>query len=1016
MFDAAFAHLKPFRPQDLEGAPLLHTPSSGIYLREHVAKSFDETLTGRVLEEGDILDAEKAEGTYDPNFLSQQEARDMFGTFPNMPPVRHAHAMSEADWKSSPFYRKEIIYRPDMTSTRARIMAENFDERRYRDALIANGDEIYGLGMKALSFGATLVGSLPDPVNLLPLGGGMNAAAQAGKAGIRAAAKAGAKAGVVEGAAGAALSDAIVFPDLRARGEDLGFVDFLLDTAFGGALGAGLGVLGGGLHGYMGKRRAEAQALLAERALFRHAELLRKTDARKKERLAVEVEFGALDNNFLNSGWHAFEDNPDDFFLTRAGKEGGPGRPLITQAETFLGLIDDADADIAQSQRWRDWTFEFRNQLKEAGFHEQDAEGISELLGAHAEVMAPMFGMEPGAWLERRLAGFRSMNQEEFNAARAAFLYDASEHEAAELRRIKSEWRRTSNAKSERIVRLDEYSDDIPMIDKVNQKISSISGKNIEKLHIHDIQSIVNGFNAKNASQTNIVQSEIDLPENLQRYGKNAVAMYDPPTNTVWIIADKINGPEHLAQVWAHEQIVHHGLRGLYDVKERAALMDDLWGKIGGAENSVAREVAKKYGFDIGTDQGRRLVMEETLAYLAEKRQGGQSLTKQEAGLWQKIVEALRHAFNALVGRTDADALLKTEDIDALLSRLGRYVLDGEKSIEGDGRVLFQPGDTAGARGAITFRPEDGQALISLFKGKADISTVIHEGAGHFFLENLHEAARLPNAPAWVRDGWRDVAKAIGADIDPAKTIGTEAHEKFARMAVDYFRRGEAPSIALISVFQRFARWLTSIYRALTRRGDFEDIAPEVKRVMDHLLVAEDQLRAREINLRVIRTRNDEADLLRAGLPGREKRDVMRAQEKALADMAAGQPVDVGPILRDSPVMQKTRALQREFTDSEARDTSDRTTPEPDYTVERQDDFPPAPEVKNDKDAEMADMEAEAAVDADIEARLADLEAQGKLDSEDAALLAETADQATRAERYGELGQSVLECVMEVVE
>ncbi|MGE9985366.1 hypothetical protein, partial [Desulfovibrio sp. SGI.169] len=442
VFESAFINRPVFDPRNLAGAPLLQEPTRGEYLGAHTAKAFDETLTGRVMEEDAILEAEKSEGTYDPDYLPQQEARDMFGTFPDTPGVRHAHAMSEEAWKASPFYRKEIAYRPDMTRTRARIMAENFDERRYREALIANGDEVYGLGMKALSFGATLLGSLPDPVNALPLGGGMHAASIAGKTGIKTAVKSGAKAGVVEGAAGAALSDAIVFPDLRARGEDLGFTDFLLDMAFGAALGGGLGALGGGIHGYLGNRRIEAQDRLARQARLRHEELLREADEREKARLAVESEYGSLDNDFLNSGWHAFEETPDDFFLSGFGKEGGPGRPLITRAETFLGLVDDADMDIARRQRWRDWTGEFREQLKGAGFSVQDAEAVSDVLGAHAEVMAPMFGMEPGAWLESRLAGFRDMSPDEFESVRAAFLYDAPGREAMDLRQIESEGRR----------------------------------------------------------------------------------------------------------------------------------------------------------------------------------------------------------------------------------------------------------------------------------------------------------------------------------------------------------------------------------------------------------------------------------------------------------------------------------------------------------------------------------------------------------------------------------------------
>lgn len=226
VFESAFINRPGFDPHSLLGAPLLLTPTRGDYLGEHTAKAFDEILPGRVLEENAILEAEKSEGTYDPDYLPQQEARDMFGTFPDTPKVRHSHAMSEEDWKASPFYRKEIEYRPDMTRTRARIMAENFDERRYRDALIANGDEVYGPVMKALSFGATLLGSLPDPVNVLPLGGGMRAASLAGKTGLKAAVKAGAKAGVVEGAAGAALSDAIVFPTFVRAVKTWAFLTF----------------------------------------------------------------------------------------------------------------------------------------------------------------------------------------------------------------------------------------------------------------------------------------------------------------------------------------------------------------------------------------------------------------------------------------------------------------------------------------------------------------------------------------------------------------------------------------------------------------------------------------------------------------------------------------------------------------------------------------------------------------------------------------------------------------------
>lgn len=100
-----------------------------------------------------------------------------------------------------------------------------------------------------------MLGGLPDPVNLIPFGGGLAAAGKTANAGLRTALLAGARAGAVEGAAGALATDAIVFPSLSARGEDLGFSDLSLDAAMGAALGGLLGAAGAGLHRYLSGRR-----------------------------------------------------------------------------------------------------------------------------------------------------------------------------------------------------------------------------------------------------------------------------------------------------------------------------------------------------------------------------------------------------------------------------------------------------------------------------------------------------------------------------------------------------------------------------------------------------------------------------------------------------------------------------------------------------------------------------------------------------------------------------------------
>lgn len=115
------------------------------------------------------------------------------------------------------------------------------------------------------------------------------------------------------------------------------------------------------------------------------------------------------------------------------------------------------------------------------------------------------------------------------------------------------------------------------------------------------------------------------------------------------------------------------------------------------------------------------------------------------------------------------------------------------------------------ARGAYLRNAGDGQSLIAMFQGKADISTVIHEGAGHFFLENLREAAQLQNAPAWVRDGWQDVARAIGADVNPSVPVGTDAHELFARMATDAALYQTSSHLIFLATVRQYKKHMSSL-------------------------------------------------------------------------------------------------------------------------------------------------------------------------------------------------------------
>ncbi len=222
-------------PRDLARAAVEAAPGTGAWLKAQVEQGFDRTTTGRVMEEYAIMEAEKEEGVWDEAYARGQATREFTGPFAGLEPPAHKHAMSEEEWKNSPWHIPTAKYRPDMTRTRARIMKENYDRRRYLESVTARGDETATLGMKALGFGASLIGSLPDPVNFIPFANGMKAAS-AGRGALR---------GMIEGAAGTAVVDAVVLPDLISKGEDLGFADALLDIIFGAALGGALGGIGG---------------------------------------------------------------------------------------------------------------------------------------------------------------------------------------------------------------------------------------------------------------------------------------------------------------------------------------------------------------------------------------------------------------------------------------------------------------------------------------------------------------------------------------------------------------------------------------------------------------------------------------------------------------------------------------------------------------------------------------------------------------------------------------------------
>lgn len=149
-------------------------------------------------------------------------------------------------------------------------------------------------------------------------------------------------------------------------------------------------------------------------------------------------------------------------------------------------------------------------------------------------------------------------------------------------------------------------------------------------------------------------------------------------------------------------------------------------------------------------------------------------------------------------------------------------------------------------KGAITW-DEEGKAIISLFEG-ADMSTVIHEAVGHYFIENLMREGALPNATEQMKKDRQTMLDYAGVTKDwdsLSQEEKTAAHERWAEAAETYMLEGKAPSKELQPVFNRFKKWLLAVYNAVfsdKRSKNAVPINDEVRQVFDRMLASEEQI------------------------------------------------------------------------------------------------------------------------------------------------------------------------------
>lgn len=134
---------------------------------------------------------------------------------------------------------------------------------------------------------------------------------------------------------------------------------------------------------------------------------------------------------------------------------------------------------------------------------------------------------------------------------------------------------------------------------------------------------------------------------------------------------------------------------------------------------------------------------------------------------------------------------------------------------------------------------KDGERIISIFK-TADRSTFLHE-MGHVFFDDIQKLASMENAPEQLVTDWNKLKE--WAEWDDAQGAdNTKAHEKFARGWEAYLREGNAPTKGLQRVFRMFSKWLTRIYRAVTRLGGLPP--KEIQDIMARMIATQEDIDA----------------------------------------------------------------------------------------------------------------------------------------------------------------------------
>lgn len=152
---------------------------------------------------------------------------------------------------------------------------------------------------------------------------------------------------------------------------------------------------------------------------------------------------------------------------------------------------------------------------------------------------------------------------------------------------------------------------------------------------------------------------------------------------------------------------------------------------------------------------------------------------------------------------------------------------------------LYQGGGDGGKPKGSTEFGDAGDALLRGF-ADADISTALHE-VGHVIRRFLLDRSILPENRLGITDADIATTEQWAGAKDGVWT--RPAEEKFARGLENYMRTGKAPNPGMAGLFEKFAGWLTNIYKKLKGSAVDVEVSPAMREVFDRLLTRTERLK-----------------------------------------------------------------------------------------------------------------------------------------------------------------------------